>query len=44
MAAGDKIKWNEADFKWDDNPHLWNLVVEVAEAIQSGVDHICIFA
>ena len=40
MAAGDKIKWNEADFKWDDNPHLWNLVVEVAEAIQSGVDHI----
>ena len=40
MAAGDKIKWNEANFKWDDNPHLWNLVVEVAEAIQSGVDAV----
>ena len=32
-----KIKWNEADFKWNDNPHTWDevlLVVEVVEAIQ----------
>ena len=28
-----KIKWNEADFRWDDNPHLWNLVVEIVESI-----------
>ena len=27
-----KIKWNEADFKWNDNPHIWNLVLEILEA------------
>tara|TARA_R110001592_G_scaffold7575_1_gene42233 strand:+ start:444 stop:752 length:309 start_codon:yes stop_codon:yes gene_type:complete len=24
-----KIKWDKADFKWDDNPHIWNLVREI---------------
>ena len=27
-----KIKWNEADFKWNNNPHIWNLVLEIGEA------------
>ena len=27
-----KIKWNEANFKWNDNPHIWNLVLEIVEA------------
>ena len=31
-----KIKWNEANFKWEDNPHIWNLVVEIVEAIAAG--------
>lgn len=31
-----KIKWNNADFKWDDNPHLWNLVEEIIEEVESG--------
>ena len=31
-----KIKWNEANFKWDDNPHIWNLVVEIIEAVSAG--------
>ena len=31
-----KIKWNEADFKWDDNPHIWNLVIEIIEAVEGG--------
>ena len=31
-----KIKWNEANFKWEDNPHIWNLVVEIVEAIEAG--------
>ena len=29
-----KIKWNEANFKWDLNPHLWNLA-EIAEIVDS---------
>ena len=31
------IKWNEANFNWNDNPHTWDevqLVIEVVEAIQ----------
>ena len=28
-----KIKWNEADFAWNDNPHKWNEVLLVIEAI-----------
>ena len=24
-----KIKWDKADFKWDLNPHLWNLVEDL---------------
>ena len=31
-----KIKWNEANFKWEDNRHIWNLVVEIVEAIEAG--------
>ena len=31
-----KIKWNEANFKWEDNPYIWNLVVEIVEAIEAG--------
>ena len=27
------IKWNKADIKWNDNPHLWNLVQEVIDEI-----------
>ena len=27
-----KIKWEEANFKWNDNPHLWNLVLEIVQA------------
>jgi len=29
-----KVKWNEANFKWDSNPHYWNLV-EIAEIVDS---------
>ena len=32
-----KITWDEANFKWNDNPHIWNLVLEIVEAIESGV-------
>ena len=35
------ITWNDADFFWDSNPHLWNLVVEAVEEIATpsgGVD------
>jgi len=28
------IKWNNADFKWNDNPHLWNYVEEVIAEIE----------
>jgi len=24
-----KVTWDNADFKWDINPHLWNLVEEL---------------
>ena len=27
-----KITWDKADFKWNDNPHIWNLVLEILEA------------
>ena len=33
------IKWNEANFNWNNNPHTWDevqLVIEVVEAIQQG--------
>jgi sirohydrochlorin ferrochelatase len=34
MAA---IDWNKANFLWNDNPHLWNRVVdEVIDEIVSG--------
>ena len=31
-----KIKWNKAEFKWENNPHLWNLVEEVLSEIKGG--------
>jgi len=40
MASGDKIKWNEANFKWNDNPHIWNLVVELSTLVETGADVI----
>jgi len=27
-----KITWDNANFKWNDNPHLWNLVEELISA------------
>ena len=35
-----KIKWNEANFKWNNNPHIWNLVVEIVEAIEAGTGFV----
>ena len=31
-----KITWDKADFKWNDNPHKWDLV-EIIEEIVSDV-------
>ena len=31
------ITWNEANFKWNDNPHTWDEVQLVIEAIKGGV-------
>ena len=28
-----KIKWEDANFKWNDNPHTWDEVALVIEAI-----------
>jgi len=28
-----KITWDQANFKWEDNPHLWHLVEIVDEVI-----------
>jgi hypothetical protein len=25
------IKWDNADFKWEDNPHLWDLVEIISD-------------
>ena len=33
------ITWNEANFKWNDNPHTWDevlLVIEVVKALGGG--------
>jgi len=46
MAAGDKIKWEEADFKWEKAPttgtppYIWNDVREILEevTISGGLD------
>ena len=32
-----KIKWDKADFKWDLNPHLWNLVEEIVSGAGDSV-------
>ena len=32
-----KIKWDKADFKWDLNPHLWDLVEFVTSNGTGGV-------
>ena len=29
-----KVKWKDANFKWDSNPYYWNLV-EIAEIVDS---------
>ena len=31
-----KIKWIDADFKWNINPHLWNLVEELVGGVTGG--------
>ena len=30
------ITWNEANFKWNDNPHTWDEVLLVIEALGGG--------
>ena len=30
-----KIKWDEANFKWNDNPHTWDEVALVIEALEA---------
>ena len=30
------IKWNQADIKWNNNSHLWNLVQEVIAEVAAG--------
>jgi len=29
------ITWNEANFKWNDNPHTWDEVLLVIEAVEA---------
>ena len=31
-----KIKWDGADFKWNDNPHKWDEVLLVLEIVETG--------
>ena len=31
-----KIKWKDADFKWNENPHKWDEVLLVIEALGGG--------
>ena len=31
-----KIKWDEANFKWNDNPHKWDEVLLVLEIVEAG--------
>ena len=35
-----KITWDKADFKWDINPHLWNLVEELVISAGDGGDAV----
>ena len=37
-----KIKWDEASFKWNDNPHTWDDVVLVIAAIDAAGEAISI--
>jgi hypothetical protein len=30
-----KIKWKDANFKWNDNPHTWDEVALVIEALEA---------
>ena len=32
-----KITWDKADFKWNDNPHKWNLVEIIEEVISTAI-------
>ena len=31
-----KIKWDKADFKWNENPHKWDEVLLVEEIVEAG--------
>ena len=31
-----KIKWDGADFKWNNNPHKWDEVLLVLEIVETG--------
>jgi len=31
-----RIKWDKANFKWDNNPHTWDEVLLVAEVTSDG--------
>ena len=35
-----KITWDTADFRWDINSHLWDLVEEIITAAVSGRDSV----
>ena len=37
---GTKIKWDKADFKWDSNPHLWDLVEIIEDVTSTGKDAV----
>jgi hypothetical protein len=37
---GTKIKWENANFKWNINPHLWNLVEEIVSTVGTGGDGV----
>ena len=32
------ITWDNSNFEWNNNSHTWDLVIEIVETIQSGVD------
>jgi hypothetical protein len=36
MASGDKIKWEEANFLWNDNPYTWDDVKFISDTVKGG--------
>jgi hypothetical protein len=36
MSTGDKIKWGDANFLWNDNPYKWNDVKEIVKKVAKG--------